>query len=320
MNEGRGLPPETTCLINPKAANSKWMRKKKLRDYLHSRLPGRIHDVMSNKENTVELSRRTSVRSQILIAIGGDGTIADVIQGIMEAGRHKDVALGIIPFGSGNAFRKSFGIRKNTRKAIRQLIGGYVREVDLRKGAGRYGGFAAGGATAAATPEKRNFSYPNLFAHLANVPKFFSGFDTLKTIELFDGEDDRGGEFRHQIVESRFFDCVVSKTNHFGYSWRVAPRARVDDGYLHVTLFETGPWRYILNFPLIYSGIYQRTQRHFKAKKIIIRGKALPVQYHGEFIGVRDQVEFTVVPRSLRIICPRPGSRRRGRRKTPAAG
>ena len=120
MNEGRGLPPETTCLINPKAANSKWMRKKKLRDYLHSRLPGRIHDVMSNKENTVELSRRTSVRSQILIAIGGDGTIADVIQGIMEAGRHKDVALGIIPFGSGNAFRKSFGIRKNTRKAIRQ--------------------------------------------------------------------------------------------------------------------------------------------------------------------------------------------------------
>jgi diacylglycerol kinase family enzyme len=57
-----------------------------------------------------------------------------------------------------------------------------------------------------------------------------------------------------------------------------------------------------LVFPLIFFGLYQKTQKHFKAKKMIIRGKDLPVQYNGEFLGMKDKFEFRVLPRALKII------------------
>jgi len=60
--------------------------------------------------------------------------------------------------------------------------------------------------------------------------------------------------------------------------------------------------KYYLFFSLIYLGFYQRTQKHFKAKKMIIRGKDLPVQYNGEFLGIRDEVTFNVLPRALKVI------------------
>jgi diacylglycerol kinase family enzyme len=81
---------------------------------------------------------------------------------------------------------------------------------------------------------------------------------------------------------------------------------------LDITLFELGPVKYTLLFPLIYLGLYQKRQRHFKAKRVVIKGRDLPIQYNGEFLGNRDRIEFKVVPRAIRIICP-PG--RRGKKK-----
>jgi diacylglycerol kinase family enzyme len=37
---------------------------------------------------------------------------------------------------------------------------------------------------------------------------------------------------------------------------------------------------------------------------MIVRGQDLPVQYNGEFLGVKDSFEFKVLPRALRLICP----------------
>jgi diacylglycerol kinase family enzyme len=63
--------------------------------------------------------------------------------------------------------------------------------------------------------------------------------------------------------------------------------------------------------PLLYFGLYQRTQKHFKAKRLTLRGKDLPIQYHGEPLGTRDLVEVKMLPESVRFICP-PISRRLG--------
>ncbi|HMA54428.1 MAG TPA: hypothetical protein VKT17_08190, partial [Acidobacteriota bacterium] len=108
------------------------------------------------------------------------------------------------------------------------------------------------------------------------------------------------------------------KTNYFGYSWNIAPKAVVDDGYLDVTLFEMGPFKYSLLFPFIYFGIYQRRLRHFKARRVVISGRSLPVQFNGEFLGERDRLEFRVLPKAIRMVIP--DTRRAGRHfaKKPA--
>jgi diacylglycerol kinase (ATP) len=299
------------CLINPRAANSKWLRRKMLRAYLEKKLPGEIHDVCGDTRTTIEWAKKASSEAEVIVAMGGDGTIADTLQGIFEAGKAKDVLFGVIPFGSGNAFRKSFGIPKNPRRAIDRLAAGVPRTIDLLEVEGRLAAFASVGATARVTNEKLQHSVEGVWGHLLAGRRLYGSRADEKEIELYDGTD-RHGPFEHKTVRSKFLDCIVTKTNYFGYSWHIAPRARVDDGYLDITLFELGPIKYTLLFPLIYLGLYQKRQRHFKAKRVVIKGRELPIQYNGEVLGYRDRIEFKVLPKAIKIICP---AGRRGKKR-----
>jgi len=279
------------CIVNPTAARNKWIRRKRLRRYLQDHLPYEIIEDCENKESV-----------NIIVAIGGDGTIIDIIQGIIDSQRSHDILLGLIPFGSGNAFRKSFRISKRLKKALKTLSEGNISEMDLIDIDGNAASFASVGATAQVTQEKLQHTIPGLAGHLL-ASRIMVGLPRRKQeIELIDGLTDEGEPFERKALSLKLYDCVVGKTNYFGYSWKVAPKARLDDGYLDITLFETSWLKYYLSFSLIYLGLYQRTQKHFKAKKMIIRGQALPVQYNGEFLGVRDEVTFKVLPRALKVI------------------
>ncbi len=296
------IGPDTTFLINPRAANGRWVRNKLLRRALEKKLSGRCHDLFGDRMHTVDLARRSCGDSRTIVAVGGDGTIADVLQGILESGRADEVILGIIPFGSGNAFRKAYGIPKSPGRAAKVLAKGTVVRSDILEVGGRYAGFASVGATAGVTLEKLRRPVQGLLGHLLATWKLFRIPAEEKVVELFDGRDDAGRTFDHKTVRTRFFDCIVAKTNFFGYSWRVAPLADVGDGYLDVTLWEMGPVGFVLAFPLLYLGLFQRTQRHYKARKVVIRGRALPVQYNGEVLGELDEVTFRVLPKALRIV------------------
>jgi diacylglycerol kinase family enzyme len=294
---------KTFCIVNPSAARSKWKRRSKLRNYLQKNLPGEIVDIQGDKELTVELARKVCPGRQTIVVVGGDGTVADAIQGIIASGQAKEVRLAIIPLGSGNAFRKSLGIPKNVKKALRILAEGKTREIDLIEVEGRLAGFASVGATACVTQEKLRHNVQSLAGHLLASRILFTLPKKEVEIELFDGKSDVEC-FDQKTLKPRLFDCVVGKTNYFGYGWKVAPKAKLDDGYLDITLLEMSGPKYVLFFPLIYYGLFQRRQKHFKVKKMVIRGKDLALQYNGEFLGVKNEFEFRVLPRALKVVCP----------------
>jgi len=81
--------------------------------------------------------------------------------------------------------------------------------------------------------------------------------------------------------------------------------ASLEDEYLDITFFEMSGWRYALLLPLTYFGLSQRRLKNFKAKKLVLTGKELPVQYHGEFLGTRNRVEIEVIPQAIRVIAPK---------------
>jgi len=294
---------KTACLINPRAANSKWTRRRLLRTYLQRKLPGEIYDGLGDTRTTVEKAAIASRGADVIVAMGGDGTIADTLQGIFEAGRQGEVLFGVIPFGSGNAFRKAFDIPKNPLRAIDRLAEGIPLAIDLMEVEGRVAAFASIGATARVTGEKLRGRVHGLWGHVLAGRRLFDTPVDEKTLEFQEGHDE-SGPFETRTVTSSFFDCLVTKTNYFGYSWRIAPEAVVDDGYLDVTLFEMRPVKYALFFPLIYFGLYQRRLRHFKAKRVVISGRDLPIQFNGEFLGDRDRIEFKVLPRAIRMVIP----------------
>jgi len=292
------------CIINPSAANKKWKRRKLLRKYIQENLPGQIIDSHEEKLTTIREAKRLCENHDIIVAAGGDGTIADVIQGIIQCGNKKKVALGIIPLGSGNALCHSLGIPRNIKKAIQHIKKGETQEIDLLEIEGTWAAFGSIGASAQITHEKLKKDIPGFWGHIY-AAKIMPRLEVKdQEVELIDGKDDTGKHFQKMKLNLKALDCVVAKSKHFGYGWRAAPKAKLDDGYVDVSFFEMSGLKYTLLFPLIFLGLLQRTQKHFKAKKIIFRGKNLAIQYHGELWGVKDQIEVKVLPQALRIIAP----------------
>jgi len=69
----------------------------------------------------------------LLIAAGGDGTVHEVINGLMQAPAGIRPRLGIVPLGSGNDFAHTVGIRMNPAEALKQVFTGQAIPVDLGK-------------------------------------------------------------------------------------------------------------------------------------------------------------------------------------------
>ncbi len=310
----RQTPPRIVCLINPRAADSKWIRHHLLRAALRKKIPGEIRDIEGDLKTTAENAKAACSRADVIAAMGGDGTIAAALEGIFDSGKERQVVFGVIPFGTGNAFRKAFGIPKNPRRAIHTLVSGRPRWIDLLEIEGRIGAFASVGATAEVTREKTRLGLGGIPGFLWAGRKLHTMRPSVKELALVAG---REGDvpFERLTIASDFFDCVIAKTPYFGYGWKIAPRAYVDDGLLDITLFEIGPVKYTLLFPFLYLGLAQRRFRHFKAKEVIITGRDLPVQYQGEFLGRLDRVTARVLPMATRIVCP--GSRRAARHFVP---
>ncbi|MCK5346431.1 MAG: acylglycerol kinase family protein, partial [Candidatus Heimdallarchaeota archaeon] len=64
----------------------------------------------------------------LVVAVGGDGTAHEVINGLMKVPKSKRPVFGIVPFGSGNDYAHNLGIPDNAKKALHAILNGKVRE------------------------------------------------------------------------------------------------------------------------------------------------------------------------------------------------
>ncbi len=291
-------------IVNPLSAHGKWIRTPKLREIIRAEFPGCVHDEARDKAGMIELARRLSRENDVLVVMGGDGTLADVQRGIAEAGRLADVVLGIIPLGSGNGLRSSLAIPKHLGKAIRIVRTGVPKPIDLIEIDGHIANFISIGATAKATHWKSRSTIPGLLGHALASRTMFTYNRKIQDIDLYEGLDDRGRAFDHKSLRLKLYDCIINKANYFGYNWLISPKARLDDGYLDVTFFDIRAYSYLVYYPLIYIGQYQRVLKHAKAKRMIVRGQELHIQYNGETLPIRNEVEIKVLPKALRFLTP----------------
>jgi len=292
-------------LVNPRSAKGRWRKDAKARAYIHRAFSGLVYDKAGTKAEMIEAVRRLSLENDILIALGGDGTAADAMQGIFDAGRQSEVVLGIIPFGSGNALSRSLHLSKTLKQAVRAIRRGSPKAVDVIDVGGRIASFVSVGATGLVTHRTSQSKIRGFLGHILAARILLTHSRSPMEIILLDGRDDNGREFERKDLNLKVFDVVVNKTNHFGYSWQIAPKAKIDDGFLDVTIFDIRSLTYFLYFPLIYLGIYQKLLKHYKVRRVILRGEGIHVQYNGEATELREEIEMRVLPRALRIIGPR---------------
>jgi diacylglycerol kinase (ATP) len=248
-----------------------------------------------------------------LVAAGGDGTVHEVLNGMIDGDRPvaADAVLGVVAAGSGCDFPRSFGLPGDAVEAARHLAGDAVRLIDVAKVTFQPGpGSGAGSDTAEVTRYFANIAEAGLGGAVVDrtlrLPgflggaKYFAGFWlTLpgfgpRTVRL----DADGQEFA-----GRAFNVVVANCRFYGGGMQISPKSDPCDGALDV-LVMTGPKSdAFTTLPKVYRGTHlpHRNMVELRAARVRIEADPpLPIEADGEILGTTPAT-FEVIPHAIRV-------------------
>ncbi len=243
-----------------------------------------------------------------MVAVGGDGTLNETVNGVMRADASAEVAT--IPLGTGMDFVRTYGIPTKFDDAVRVALSGTTRTIDVGRvtyrawdgsGAERYVANVGSVGMSAAVAQRANGMSKALGGKAtffyALVRVFLEWQNTLVTVEL------EGGERR----EARMHDVIVANGKWHGGAMLLAPHAQPDDGLFDVVLIgDITKVDFMTTAPKIYKGTYlahPKVDLVRAAALTVDAPERLPIELDGEQVGTTP-VRFEVVPGALRVRVP----------------
>jgi len=271
-------------------------------DLVHTTAPGEAIDLAS---------QAVQDGFEIVVAVGGDGTSHEVMNGLMKQARGGIAGtLGCIPAGSGNDFAVMNGAPADVEAACRLIVQGATRLIDvgllnIDGQIRRYFDNVAGiGFDALVTMECRKAKYlRGLALYLPVVLKtIFLSMHPSRTEIIHDGETQR---------KTTLMICVANGPREGG-GFFVAPHARCDDGHFDLLIAEKMPKLGMLAMvPRFMKGTHlsHRLVEVKHSRHVVIRSEdPLYVHVDGEILcDEAHYIEAQLIPSSLRIIAPRNG-------------
>jgi diacylglycerol kinase (ATP) len=242
----------------------------------------------------------------LVVAVGGDGTVHEAVNGLLRAGRETELAL--VPRGTGDDFARALGIPADFERAIQAARGGRTRTLDAGRVTYRSGGSEresyfcsmAGVGMSGAVARRLATTTKAFGGRAAGLIATLAIFSRWTNVEL---QVDVDGESRSGLME----DVLVANTEYHNGGMRLCPDASPEDGAFDVLLIGDVTKRELLRtLPKLYRGTHLP---HPKAE--LLRGRtvtvassaALPVELDGEQPGTTP-VRFEVVPGALRVRVP----------------
>jgi YegS/Rv2252/BmrU family lipid kinase len=237
-----------------------------------------------------------------VIAVGGDGTVHEVANGLVAA--DSGAALGVVPVGSGDDFAKVVGtFRLAPEAAVARIVGSRPRRVDLGRACGEYFVNTCGFGFGAAVVQARN-AMPHLkgfLSYLVPIVRTFAVFRPPRfTVEA--AEHRETGEM--MMVE-------ICNGTTAGGSYRFAPGADVTDGRLDACLVrKVSIPRFLVALPRVMRGTHTTMREFalFRTARVTVRCPDAPLLLHldGELRepGVRE-CTVEVVPARLTVLMAR---------------
>jgi len=259
--------------------------------------------------------------TKLIIACGGDGTISEVANGIIES--KEDCELAVLPSGTGGDFRRTLGLSTNVATAARALRDARSKMIDVGRtlfvnDAGQretrffvnVASFGMSTAVLDRTSSGESKKWIPAFAPRKLGNKISYAAATVQTTlqseptEIYLQIDDQD-ERRLRIAE-----LAVANARYYGGAMKIAPDAKFDDGFFDiVTIGDASAFRILLNAPRLYFGAHLRMDEvtHALAKQVnarpVKKDEVVRVELDGEVVG-RLPATFEVVSRSLRLRCP----------------
>jgi len=259
----------------------------------------------------IELTRQAVKDGyKAIIAAGGDGTVNEVINGLMQC-KLEGLALpplGVLSVGRGNDFAGSMGIPAELEAGVQALVDDRRRTIDIGRVVGgkypqgRYFGNCVGvGFDAITTIEVHKLPrWGGFFGFLVAV---------LKTVFLYNKAPMATTVYDGKTLTQRSLLISIMNGRRLGGSFQMAPNSKPDDGLFDLCIAEQmSSFKVIMMIPHFTRGD-QATQASIKTGQaahitITALDGPLPAQTDGEIICVDGtHLEVEALPRQLEIIC-----------------
>lgn len=271
---------------------------------------------MGPQDATIRTRQALTTGVERVVAIGGDGTVNEVVNGFFDHGVlvNPNAELAIVELGTGGDLRKTFGIPSDSEAAVERILAGTGRRIDV----GRVRMIGADGA-----PFERLFINVVSFGLSGSTVRRVDGnqrfkrlagglaYITAAAVEAMSyaprhvrlSFDDRPPEALDLIA------CAICNGRYFGGGLHIAPMAEPDDGWLDVIMISTARKHELLaTIPALFTGRHLEKPwvRHVRVRTIraeIARtDRAVFVETDGESAGQLDAT-FDLLPRALTFRC-----------------
>jgi YegS/Rv2252/BmrU family lipid kinase len=232
-------------VVNPKSGNgTTWRTWRRAERVLRERLGDCEVAVTGRPGEATDLARRAIAGgAQVVVAVGGDGTIGEVVNGFFAGGRpvRPGTALAVLPRGTGGDFRRTFGWSASPEEAAARIAARRIRPVDV----GRVRFVADDGS-----PGERLFLNVASFGVSGNIDRAVErsskrwggrlSFALGSLKELRGWRDVRCRvRFDGGPAEELSLTCLAAANGRFfGGGMQVAPGASPDDGAFDVVIWQ----------------------------------------------------------------------------------
>ncbi len=261
-----------------------------------NRFSVRIEETSTPEEAAKIIADMENGNNPVVVAVGGDGTVNKTINNI--AG--KDIVLGIIPLGSGNALAREMKIPLNIEKAVRKLNEFRVRNIDLMMVNKQYYGACVGGIgfDALIAQKFENLAERGLKNYIRlSVQEFFKYKNIEVVLQI--GET----EYRHNA-----FLVSFANTSQYGNNAYIAPKAEPDDGVLDIVVMKKLE---VHKTPVLAAKLFTRkidTYKHleyYRAGKfsLITASDKMYMHLDGEPVELEgNRADVEVLPGMLKVV------------------
>ena len=264
----------------------------------------------THARHAIELARQAGEQGcDLVVALGGDGTVHEVINGLLQTPERTRPALGVVPIGSGNDFAEYNGIPFQPEQALRQALSGQVRVLDMARvsdehGRAEYFDNTIGiGFDAAVNIRARRITFIHGFPMylLATLQTVAADFDCIP-MEI---QTDRESWSQPTLM------LTLGNGQREGGGFFVTPEARMDDGLLHyATIGKLSRLRMLRLIPEVMKGTHGRFKQFRLGscrQMTVLAERPLCIHLDGEIFAGFDsdihQLKVEALPSALRLVC-----------------
>ncbi|MFQ5612822.1 MAG: diacylglycerol/lipid kinase family protein [Anaerolineae bacterium] len=250
---------------------------------------------------SIDLARQASLDGwPLVVAAGGDGTISEVVNGLVQAaGGGEAGPLGIIALGSANDLATILGLPGDIGAACRRLAAGQTRLIDVGLVNNHcFDNNSAVGLEPVVSIE--NMKIKHIKGTLRYVIAALRGIWQARSWHMRLQWDD--GEYEGSITL-----VSVGNSPRTGGAFWMTPQAELDDGYLDFVFAPAmSRWQQLRLLPLTFSGahVHHPLVTQARTRRLqITSSPPTPIQADGEVIarGATD-IAYTLLPKKLRVI------------------